>query len=223
MDVASSHIGATIWTPAGGPKRSANRRIVARNCCDKLSKWAKFKPETSLIKEGDHGDSFFILAVAGSVVLVYSLILRYFTIEVVVRPELEEIAKGLPPDFEIDASGLPLRWRILAIGPAINVITGVVVAGLAGHHQHAGLRGLGAQAVVRTDLEAGMDQINHIGPVAQMIDEAPEHRGLKFCSGFVVNAHARSKTDPKTHGPLLAFTLALSLLTRPLGTLESRQ
>ena len=28
----------------------------------KLSKWAKFKPETSLIKEGDHGDSFFILA-----------------------------------------------------------------------------------------------------------------------------------------------------------------
>jgi serine/threonine protein kinase len=28
----------------------------------KISKWAKFKPETSLIKEGDHGDSFFILA-----------------------------------------------------------------------------------------------------------------------------------------------------------------
>ena len=28
----------------------------------RLSKWAKFKPETALIKEGDHGDSFFILA-----------------------------------------------------------------------------------------------------------------------------------------------------------------
>jgi serine/threonine protein kinase len=28
----------------------------------RLSKWAKFKPDTSLIKEGDHGDSFFILA-----------------------------------------------------------------------------------------------------------------------------------------------------------------
>ena len=28
----------------------------------KISKWAKFKPETALIKEGDHGDSFFILA-----------------------------------------------------------------------------------------------------------------------------------------------------------------
>ena len=28
----------------------------------KISKWAKFKPDISLIKEGDHGDSFFILA-----------------------------------------------------------------------------------------------------------------------------------------------------------------
>jgi eukaryotic-like serine/threonine-protein kinase len=28
----------------------------------KISKWAKFKPETALIKEGDKGDSFFILA-----------------------------------------------------------------------------------------------------------------------------------------------------------------
>jgi serine/threonine protein kinase len=28
----------------------------------KISKWAKFKPETALIREGDHGDSFFILA-----------------------------------------------------------------------------------------------------------------------------------------------------------------
>jgi serine/threonine protein kinase len=28
----------------------------------RLSKWAKFKPDTVLIKEGDHGDSFFILA-----------------------------------------------------------------------------------------------------------------------------------------------------------------
>jgi eukaryotic-like serine/threonine-protein kinase len=32
----------------------------------KISKWAKFKPETNLIKEGDTGDSFFILA-GGSV------------------------------------------------------------------------------------------------------------------------------------------------------------
>jgi class 3 adenylate cyclase len=86
--------------------------------------------------------SFLILAVVGTVVLLYSQILRYFTMEVVARPVLEELSKGLPSDFEIDAPSLALRWRILAIGPAINVITGVVVAGIAAHG-HGGLRGLG--------------------------------------------------------------------------------
>ncbi len=28
----------------------------------RISKWAKFHPETALVKEGDHGDSFYILA-----------------------------------------------------------------------------------------------------------------------------------------------------------------
>jgi adenylate cyclase len=87
--------------------------------------------------------SFFILSVAGSAVLAYGLIVRYFTIEVVTRPVLEQVAAMLPPDFEIDAPGLPLRWRLLAVAPMINVITGVVVAGLADRGRHATIDDLG--------------------------------------------------------------------------------
>lgn len=91
--------------------------------------------------------SFFVLAAAGTVVLLYSTILRYFTMEVVARPVLEKIAAGLPPDFRIDAPALSLRWRLLAVGPAINVITGVVVAGVVAHG-HGGVRGLGLSVVI---------------------------------------------------------------------------
>ena len=71
---------------------------------------------------------FFVIAAAGTVVLACSLIVRYFTIEVVSRPVLERLAEDLPPDFQIDAPGLPLRGRLLSVAPVINVITGVVVA-----------------------------------------------------------------------------------------------
>src|SRR5205807_382445 len=86
---------------------------------------------------------FIIVAVAGTVVLSCSLIVRYFTIEVVSRPVLERLAEDLPADFQIDAPGLPLRARLLIVAPAINVITGVVVAGLATHHHHRSLSDLG--------------------------------------------------------------------------------
>jgi adenylate cyclase len=92
--------------------------------------------------------SFAVLATVGTVVLTYSLIVRFFTMEVVVRPVLEEVARGLPPDFEIDAPGLPLRWRLLAVAPAINVITGVVVAGLSTHGHHATLDDLGVSWLI---------------------------------------------------------------------------
>jgi adenylate cyclase len=77
--------------------------------------------------------SFFILALAGTSVLASGLIVRYFTMEVVTRPVLERLAERLPPDFAIEAPGLPLRWRLFAAAPIINVVTAVVVAGLSRH------------------------------------------------------------------------------------------
>ncbi len=87
--------------------------------------------------------SFFVLALAGTSVLASSAIVRYFTIEVVSRPVLERLAEDLPPDVALSAPGLPLRWRLFAAAPIINVVTGVVVAGLSTHGRHATLSDLG--------------------------------------------------------------------------------
>jgi class 3 adenylate cyclase len=91
--------------------------------------------------------AFAIIAPSGVIVLVTSLILRYFAMEIIIRPLLEEVARGLPSDFELEAPGLPLRWRMLAVAPLINVITGVVVAGLSAP-AHAGLRALGISILI---------------------------------------------------------------------------
>jgi len=87
--------------------------------------------------------SFFIIAAAGTAVIAYGLIARYFAMEVVTRPVLEPVAASLPPDFRIEPAGLSLRWRLLAVAPVINVITGVVVAGLSTHGSHVDLADLG--------------------------------------------------------------------------------
>ncbi|MGH2909252.1 MAG: adenylate/guanylate cyclase domain-containing protein [Solirubrobacteraceae bacterium] len=87
--------------------------------------------------------SFFIIAAAGTAVVAYGLIARYFAMEVVTRPVLEPVAAALPPGFRIDVGGLPLRWRLLAVAPIINVITGVVVASLSSQGRHVDLANLG--------------------------------------------------------------------------------
>ena len=79
----------------------------------------------------------------GTAVLMASMIVRYFAMEVAARPVLEKLAPGLPADFTIEAPGLPLRWRLLAAAPTINIITGLVVAGLSTHGHHPRLSDLG--------------------------------------------------------------------------------
>ena len=90
-----------------------------------------------------HWYLFFVLAAAGTVVLAYGLIVRYFMLEIVSRPVLERLAGSLPNDFELPAARLPLRWRLLMVVPVINVITGVVVAGLSAQGHHSRLADLG--------------------------------------------------------------------------------
>lgn len=81
--------------------------------------------------------SFISIAVVltiGALALSYATILHFFAAELVLRPVLDQVGKQLddsPPPSET----LSLRWRLLIALPGINVIAGVVAAGLAGGGQ----------------------------------------------------------------------------------------
>ncbi len=92
--------------------------------------------------------SFLIIAVVGTSTLACGLLIRYFLMEIVARPVLEEVAEGLPADFTIDTPGLPLRWRLLVAAPVINVITALTVAGLSTRGRHARLSDLGVAFLI---------------------------------------------------------------------------
>ena len=72
-----------------------------------------------------------LVVLAGAfVVLSYGATLRFLTMELAMRPVLAEVAHKLPENFELGRAGVPLRVKLLATLPTINVITGVLVAGL---------------------------------------------------------------------------------------------
>jgi len=74
--------------------------------------------------------SAFIIFAGVAVAVAYSAILHFFSYEQFLRPVVEDIVEGLPPQFAGAAVGVPLRWKLLGALPLINVITGVVVSGL---------------------------------------------------------------------------------------------
>jgi class 3 adenylate cyclase len=92
--------------------------------------------------------SVLIILAGGAVLVLYGLIVRFFAMELTMRPVLEDVASHLPADVELAAAGLPLRWKLLAGLPAINIITGVVVSGLATTGDNARLSDLGVAVLV---------------------------------------------------------------------------
>lgn len=79
--------------------------------------------------------SFPILVAGAAVVLSYGVFLRFFAMELIMRPVLVEVSRDLPDGVDLDGSMIPLRWKLLAALPAINVITGVTVSALSIHGQ----------------------------------------------------------------------------------------
>ena len=91
--------------------------------------------------------SALVILAGAFVVLSYGAILRFFTTELAMRPLLEDVGRTLPEDFTLGRGGVPLRVKLLTTLPIINVITGVLVAGLSTEGQ-SGVTSLGVDVLI---------------------------------------------------------------------------
>ena len=73
---------------------------------------------------------FFPLFAGALVAIGYSQILHYLAVEGGMRPVLVDINRAIAPRHSARVAALPLRWRLLAALPLINIITGLIVAAL---------------------------------------------------------------------------------------------
>jgi class 3 adenylate cyclase len=90
---------------------------------------------------------FLILVAGSSVVLLYGVFLRFFGMELVLRPVLEEVSCDLPDGAALGRVSVPLKWKLLLALPAINIVSGVTVVGLVAP-KDAGLDQLGFGVLV---------------------------------------------------------------------------
>lgn len=80
--------------------------------------------------------------------LLYGAVLRFFFLESLLRPVLEDVALHMPDDFDPGRAGVSLRRRLLIGLPAINILTGVIVAGIEMNRHGARLDDLGPAVVI---------------------------------------------------------------------------
>ncbi len=74
--------------------------------------------------------AFFPIFAGALIAIGYSGVLHYFAIEAGLRPVVIDLNSTLPARMSVDPRAFPLRVRLMASLPLINVITGVVVAAL---------------------------------------------------------------------------------------------
>ena len=84
-----------------------------------------------------------IFFAASVLIYLYRNVVRFLLMEFALRPVLEDIGSALPVDAAIEPVQVPLRWRLLASLPAVNLMTGVAVGGFsAGDGDDLGALGL---------------------------------------------------------------------------------
>jgi adenylate cyclase len=87
--------------------------------------------------------SFLAIAAGAGVVLAYDVFLRFFITELSMRPVLADASCDIPDGVDLGRRSVPLRGKLLIALPVINVITGVIVAGLASDNPSLRALGLG--------------------------------------------------------------------------------
>ncbi len=90
--------------------------------------------------------SFLAITAGAMVVLAYGVFLRFFVTELAMRPVLADVSCALPDGADLGKRSVALRGKLLVGLPVINVVTGVVVAGLSS--EDPSLRALGVGVVV---------------------------------------------------------------------------
>ena len=113
---------------------------------------------------------------ASSLIYLYWVVVRFLAMELVLRPVLEDIGATLPDLEELQLNRVPLRWRLLASLPAVNVITGIAVGGFSapgGDDLSAlglALLGSGATAVLVSSWLIWLLSTSILTPIAQLRD-----------------------------------------------------
>ena len=97
--------------------------------------------------------AFFPILAASLIAIGYSGILHYFAVEAGLRPVVVDINRVVPPRLSTLHKAIPLRWKLMAALPLINVITGLVVAALSGG-DHGETAGLGIDVLIATGVAA---------------------------------------------------------------------
>jgi adenylate cyclase len=72
-----------------------------------------------------------VLLLATELLIWYGVVVFYLTMELAMRPVAEDAACLVEEGVVLRYDGIPMRWRLVAALPVINLITGVVIAGLA--------------------------------------------------------------------------------------------
>jgi class 3 adenylate cyclase len=90
--------------------------------------------------------SFLLVCAGAAVCLLYGVLLRFFALELAMRPVLADASCDVPDGADLGGTRIPLGWKLFFALPAINVVTGVAVAGLSS--DPSGLEDLGWDVAV---------------------------------------------------------------------------